>query len=324
MKLPAFFSDIVNEALGEPVPIRRVIEQYPDLRVELPVPANSISAYGSVVSWHDWGKAPVDRWPRRPPGTLLGWKYYAGDSYRSFTVQRPEFEQFGSSHLTENWQCDIQTVTGLAFSKSELTEFQSLDAMVESKSPEMIDAITEEKLQANLAHNEIRILRPGSVSDHFARYLWDGGRIFLMNDGGSHHFAAARYIAARLERPVPLSGSLYTFGINPAALEALRADFDMFAISHDAAPANAFRDSMEKYRATYLSQYLPRPYDQHTAILLPRSEPRSAKVAAVLRENGFFDLGEHLGQLVAKQAITEAYQPAAAVTLSPSRQRPRA
>ena len=88
----------------------------------------------------------------------------------------------------------------------------------------------------------------------------------------------------------------------PAALNALQRDFDMFVVSHKPAPANAFHHDMAKYRATYLSQYLPRPYEQHTAILLPRSEPRSAKVAAVLRENGFFDLGEHLGQPVAKQA----------------------
>lgn len=320
MRLFSILHGMLREALGEAVPIHRLLEQYPNLRVELPEPAGSISAYDSVVSWHDWGKASANDWPRRPLGSLLGWKYFAGDSYRSFTVHRSEFEQFGTCRIDENWQCDIQAVEGLAASKSELTDFQSLDAMVETNSKAMIDAITEEKLQANLAHNEIRILRPGSVSDHFARYLWDGGRIFLMNHGGSHHFAAARYIAARLKRPVPLSGSQYTYGINPAALQALRADFEIFVISHKPAPANAFRDAMKQYRATYLTQYLPRPYEQHTAILLPRSEPRSVKVATVLRENGFFDLGEYLGQLVVKQAITEANAPVAA-TLNPSRER---
>lgn len=70
-----------------------------------------------------------------------------------------------------------------------------MDDMVVRNSPEMIDEISPAKLAKNLAWDEIRIISHVD-HDYFATWAWDG-RVFLMNSGGSHHFAAAKYIAAR-------------------------------------------------------------------------------------------------------------------------------
>ncbi|CAM5427238.1 putative protein OS=Stutzerimonas stutzeri OX=316 GN=CXK94_17845 PE=4 SV=1 [Stutzerimonas stutzeri] len=80
-----------------------------------------------------------------------------------------------------------------------------MDDMVVRNSPEMIDEISPAKLAKNLAWDEIRIISHVD-HDYFATWAWDG-RVFLMNSGGSHHFAAAKYIAARLEQPVELTGT---------------------------------------------------------------------------------------------------------------------
>lgn len=123
-----------------------------------------------------------------------------------------------------------------------------------------------------------------------------------MNSGGSHHFAAARYIATRLKTPVPLHGRLRTYSIKPKAVDSLTRDFEMFVIPETTEARMGFFYAMQSFRATYLWQILPRPVrDTSCAILLPKSEPRSAKVAAVLREAKVFDLSSYLQALVAQQ-----------------------
>lgn len=276
-----------------------LIDENPSMCVQLTAPEQVIDA-NKVVQWQDWGGHSMDHWPHRKRGTMLGWKQSAG-GYSSFESHRPEFENFGRCEVEDQWSCDIQDVTGLSSSKSNLEKFTSLDSMVETNSREMINEITEDKLHENLAHGEIRILHRDSTSDHFARYRWDG-RTLLMNSGGSHHFAAARYIASRINRRVPLHGRLHTYSISPLALGALLRDFDMFAISDDAAISNGFHNAMMMFRATYLWQHLPRPYEHARAILLPKHERRSMRVSRALREAGMFDIGAHLLALTDRQA----------------------
>ncbi|HCF2896160.1 TPA: hypothetical protein NID31_006287, partial [Pseudomonas aeruginosa] len=150
--------------------------------------------------------------------------------------------------------------------------------------------------------SEIRILHREDPSDHFACYRWDG-RLFLMNSGGSHHFAAARYIASRLRHSVPLQGRLKVYGLNSASVGSLARDFEIFALRDDPAGYMAFHDAMRAYGAAYLHRRLPRPYDDCRAVFLPRGDVRSLRVAAVLQELGFFDLGDHLQELTRRFAL---------------------
>lgn len=287
--------DSIKEDLGSPASLYHLIESMPELRATLVEPAKSICAH-DIVPWHTWGTPPViANWPHRARGQLMGWRYSSG-SYASFIEERDEFINFGTCHRDNEWTCDIQEITGLATSKSPIHEFSDLDEFVEIRSPELIDTITEENLRKNLAHNEIRILIPGNTDDFLIQHRWDG-RLFLMNYGGSHHFAAARYIASRLNVPVPIRGKLLTYGINPKALNSLQQNYDIFVISNIPENVNGFFDAMMNFRATYLWQLLPRPYDDKRAVMLPKNEPRSAEVAKVLRSAGFFDLVEHLNEL---------------------------
>lgn len=229
----------------------------------------------------------------------MGWKQRDSYSSGSFLLHRPEYAQLGQCQMTDDWRCDITDVDGFAASKSELADFTSTDQMVATNSRDMIDAITHEKLAKNLAHREIRIIHsPGS--DHFRRYAWDG-RLFLINSGGSHHFAAAKYIAGRLPESVPLRGQLQTYSLNALAIASLRRDFEMFVIS-DATPISlGFHDAMVAFRATWLWHPMPRPFADAKAILLPKAERRSMLVAERLRRAGVADLGAHLAHLAATQ-----------------------
>lgn len=283
------FIHLIREACGDPATLRELLELNPMISVPLEESSKSIDLR-KIVRWHDWGDAPTER-------RVIGWRF-DGYDYRSFYLEDEYFRGFGSSQVTEGWMCDIQDVVGLAHSKTELSEYHSLDSMVEAKSPEMITPISHEKLNTNLGWPEVRIMRDKS-SDYFIRYEWDG-RLFLVNSGGSHHFAAARYVASRLGVRVPLKAKLYSYSINQMAVQKIRRDFEVFAISHQSKIFLEFQDAMRNYRVTYFWRRLPMPHHDQDAVLLPRAESRSMKVAAILKAAGAFDLGIYLQKLATK------------------------
>lgn len=292
--------DDIREDLGRPVRLLRLLADAPQMRAALNVPSKSIAA-SSVVQWHELGSCSPLKFPRRKRGELLGWKH-SGGRWSSFYLERSEFAQIGQLEVLEDWAVDLAAIDGFGASKSDLYTFSSTDEMVESNSTEMISEITPQGLASNLAHSEIRIIHQPESNDYFARFLWDG-RLWLINDGGSHHTAAAKYIAARLGQPVNLKGALRTYSLNGHAIASLCRDFEMFVVNDDEpSVANAFFEAMQSFRATWLWHALPRPYHEGTkAILLPRNELRSMRVAAELRKAGFIDLGVYLTGLVAQQ-----------------------
>lgn len=280
-----------QESLGFPASLAQRLNDMPDMLVQ-PEPLSASINGRDVVRWDRFGHSFNGR-----EGVIRGWSDVGG-YYQSFDLKRPELLSFGEKEEIPYWECDIQQVNAFYASKSDLSAFSSPDAMVEANSQEMITPMTEEKLWENLQHGEIRILQPNS-GDFFKQYLWDD-RTILANDGGSHHFAAARYLARRLGISVHLSGRLYRHRINPVALETLRHDFDMFVIARE---NGAFHNAMARCLATYFWVPLPCGFcEQGVAILLPKGEVKSARAAVQLWKAGAFDLGAYLSELVDKQA----------------------
>jgi hypothetical protein len=295
-----FFFDSARESLGVPARVMRLLDEHPDLCVQLHTPSAHIGL-SSVVPWQDWAERPCNIYRERNAGWAVGWKQ-SGDRYTSFEATLPALVRLTKRSTDENWSCDIRDVQGLAASKSNLHEFLSMDAMVEANSQEMIANITTAGLQQNLAHKEIRIIHGTPGDDYFLRHRWDG-RVFLMNSGGSHHFAAAKYIAARLSASVVLTGRLRTLSLDPAAVFELCDEYEVFAISDTPRLSVAFDSAMRIYGAAYLWRDMPTPWEHARAILLPRSERKSRKVAQALRAAGAFDIGQHLFGLAYAHAV---------------------
>ncbi|ART57229.1 hypothetical protein CBP36_20190 (plasmid) [Acidovorax carolinensis] len=152
--------------------------------------------------------------------------------------------------------------------------------------------------------------------DNFVRHQWDG-RLFLENEDGSHHLAAAKYIAARLPERVRLHGTLKNYSLSTNAVASLRHDFEMFAVSGEQEVFNRFFDAMQSFRATWLTHSLPPPFDKEHAILLPKNEARSVKVARVLRQAGIADLGQHLTNLASAQVRDTTARANRPITVKP-------
>lgn len=290
--------DFFAEDLGaRPTSLQRVLLQHPELRVELATPPTNIDVR-SVVFWHDLGKPDYRRWPHYERGDLLGWTDRGGH-YESTRLYRQEFDQIGRLAVSREWTCDLQELHGFYCSKSDLAKFADMDSMAEANCSRLISEISPAQLDKMLAHG-LRVLRSTRTTDHFTRFAWDG-RLWLANTDGSHHLAAAKYIAARLGLSVPLRGALHTHWLDPVPLASLREDFEIFVLGGGPGAYNAFNDAMRAFRATWFWHDLPRPYDHARAVLLPRAEERSARVARELHAAGIEDLGAFLAALVARQ-----------------------
>lgn len=287
--------DSLREDFGYPARLMQLLQEKPSIRVDLNAPAPCIDA-ASVVSWHKLGLSPDSH---LECGEMMGWRTVGGH-YGSFTLTRPEYAQIGRCAITANWTCDIGELQGFSNSKSRLNEFASTDAMVQVKSRDLIDTISAEKLAENLAHKQIGIIHNPTTSDFFARFLWDT-RVFLMNNGGSHHLAAAKYIATRLPQKVPLCANLHAYSLDANAIASLCRDFEIFVVSDEPSICNAFGDAMRTFKATWLWHLLPAHYGDARAVLLPRNEARSMRAGAALRQYGVVDLGAYLTDLAASQ-----------------------
>ena len=285
------------ERLRFPASLWSLIILMPELRVTAIPEFKSISVDG-VVNWSDWNaNKPCDH-------VVSGWQ---PDSwgYSKCNIQIQAFQNFVCAHTIQNWRCDIQELEGFSNSKSNLFDFDSLNKMVAINSQEMINPITQEKLKENLAHKEIRIIHAKSAGDYFHRYAWDG-RVFLINSGGSHHLAAARYIASRLHKKVPLEGKLSNHQLNPEAVNALCDDFYVFIIPSAYVVTSGFKNAMKSFGATYYWRPMPRPlHKDYRAIFLPKKEKLSLIVAESLIQAKCLELGEYLISLCSFQLDNE-------------------
>lgn len=279
-----------------PVRFTRTLAENPDIRMLIEEPPKVVAAR-SVVEWNAWYSHRL--YERYSKTTLHGRCKVAGFGYTGTTIEVPELAELVKCEVIENWDCEIREIDGLSASKGPIEKVEGMDNFAEQHCKSFIDEISEEKLLKNLAHDEIRIIHNKNTCDHFACYEWDG-RTFLMNSGGSHHFAAARYIAGKLDRPVNLQGKLYRYRLNPIALDLLRRKFDIFVIKIDSAYGKLY-DPLSAFQASFFTLDLPRPYEGVNAIFLPRTERRSMRVADAFRNAKYFDLGEHLTEIADRQ-----------------------
>lgn len=287
-------SDHVRQSLGDPVRLRRLLGNRPDFKAQLLAPADNIDM-ASVPMWHrlnEIGSGVAGR--RNGRLELTGWRN-EHHHYCSFTASCPALANLVRHRVFDSWAFDLQDVHGFAASKSKLETFSSMNEMVLRNSKEMIDDVSAEGLWKNLAHDEIRLLHE-KPTDWLQVHQWDQ-RMFVVNDGGSHHLAAAKYIAERLAVEVPLRAPLHYYSIDPDAVALLRGDYDIYLVSDKPELANAFFDAMQSYGATWLWHALPQPYEEARAIFLPREEAQSMRVSQALREAGFAELGQHLADV---------------------------
>ena len=159
--------------------------------------------------------------------------------------------------------------------------------------PGLVTPVNEEHLRENMQYWELRLHRM-----RFAEYPWTERKLYWLNEGGSHHFAAARYQACRLGISVPLTGRLSRFHVNMQMVSALCQQWHLFAIPADERLACFFR-AMIAFECPFGNSELPR--NMHNTIKsgvklklvwLERGHTKADIVADVLATAGFPDFGD--------------------------------
>jgi len=294
--------DDIRQSFGSPIKVSKLLAKYPSLIMTLEEPQRSISAY-STVPWHEFGYDFGLTFPRKRKGVLTGWKW--SGYWHSFSVQREEYDRIEVEKTQENWTVDITAIDGFGASKEDLRLFESVDEMAKRTYKNLIEDISVDGLKRCLSHHGIALIHnPKKTTDFFFTYAWDG-RLWLSNTDGSHHTAAAQYIARRLKKPVPLTGRLRTYEINGDALRSLFSDYEVFAVDmSDPFAACAFNDAMKDIRATWLWHHLPKPYHGNgKAVFFPKNDRRSMLVASEFRRAGGVDLAAFLLSLASPKAM---------------------
>jgi len=283
----------IGDDIGRLSTFRETLAQLPPCPT--PIDRSHSVAFRDIVAWHGWGGYGCDS-HGEGPGIVRGWKHTRW-GYESQSA--PLLADFGVTSVVDSWWCEIQDVHGLSASKSELSDFDSLDDLVETNSREMIRCIDQAWLDKNLAHDQIRILRSPS-NDCFSRYQWDG-RIYLLNSGGSHHFSAARYIAKRIGVEVPLTGPLHEHSLNSAVVQDVTSRFEILAAPQDWPPHHSLHDLMRVNGVSYYWKFLPKPWETYRAIFLAKNEPRALRMAGLLKDKGLLDVGASLSTILSQQ-----------------------
>lgn len=251
----------------------------------------------SVVYWQDWMSFSLSSIHSRP------WTIdYRKPGYQrrleSHSLAVPEVQQLIRKENIPHFSCDITDIRGISASKSMDHDIRDIDEFPVLRCRELAEPVTEEHLRKNMRHWELRLDRM-----LFAEYPWAERRLYWLNDGGSHHFGAARYQACRLGIAVPLTGRLCRYGVNVPMISAIRQQWHLFAIPADEL-FGSFFDAMNAFECPFGNSGLPRHmHDTDKSgvdlklVWLERGHPRASAVADVLSAAGFPDFGKQLQQL---------------------------
>jgi hypothetical protein len=304
------FTKLVHSYLDKVMPhsLQHFIERNPSMRFDYPVPHESIYLAGEI-QWSRIGETTdYQRMPRSISKPLFGRRDTPDLGYADEMTVLLLQSLFIRSERP-NFSCDIKSVYGLSASKSRLENFFSLSEFAQFRCKSLIADVTLEGFHKNLAHTEIRIIHsPGR--DSFYRHAWDW-KLYLQNQGGSHHFAAAHHIAQELNIDFTLSGTLIQDEINLIAAHELSRQFHMLVISGNS--RLIMREALAcGFGLNYLEVPLPLPrleqydplhVDEPCAIFLPKGDRKSAPVAQLLKQRGFTDLARVFDDMVKLQTI---------------------
>jgi len=201
-------------------------------------------------------------------------------------LECPALEQFCSPRSFGAVTLDIREITCLSASKGPLASSETLDDFAVSECRREIGSGTSEQLEACLRYYGVRLASPfKDDGEELVAVAWSGGTICWPNSDGSHHFAAARYIAGVLQQPVPITASLTSYSISHEAVAMLAQDFFAWVMpDHD--KTWLFIRMIHQYGLEVGIATMPRPYRNKLLILLPRGSAGASQVKSMITASG--------------------------------------
>ncbi|HHE3463239.1 DUF6685 family protein [Pasteurella multocida] len=265
--------------------------------------------------------------PKLPPSNILGdkryfWEFFSGHCiewcYRKYEGRvgssfnrefLPIFKNLLSSKIIPDWKCEIQTITNVSCSKSCLSDFTDLNDVVTQDSQDLIFELTLENLVKNMNHYESKIFHESTQT--VSCELWS--KTFTWhNTGGSHHFAAARYIANKLDEEVELTAKLELTYLDEQKFHDLFSKYEIFLISSK--NAEQYHILFETLLNSKVS-FITAPIDSHfnddkdysslRLLAFYRADKKSGPIVELFKNSTVLDLYGYFYTLILQQPCTQ-------------------
>lgn len=185
----------------------------------------------------------------------------------------------------------ISEVVGLSASKSDLSEFESLDDLAYKaiqEKPEKFDFKKNGKSFDEIL--ELSCISSRHLANGTANFLeheWDP-RLFIINSDGSHSFAVARLMASLEGQDPEITMPLIRHEIDKEKLEELERQMHTFILQEPVATMNALLESLEMSRIKFTSDYVDLRTNGRSLLILglDKENERAMKVAKALSQAG--------------------------------------
>ena len=202
-----------------------------------------------------------------------------------------ELRQLIEEKNINSYEVELNQVVGLSNSKNNLSSVGNLDEFAIKYCSNYINDLSENRLNEMLSHKEIRIIHAEAYGDFFKRFSWREG-IFLINNGGSHHFSAARYIAARLNKKIILKGRMVDCKLSKFAIERLMDKYTIFLIEKNMYLKGSLLEYFKNTRNSFIHLETDLIMNVPGDFLIIENE--NEIIINAFKENNFFDVGQYL------------------------------
>lgn len=273
-----FIAEPIYDFFKYPKKLKMDLARMPSIKIKMEIP-HKVACSHQIIRWDQWQEDYYDS------------KYKLGQN----TGDIPELECLTVKEINPNWSCDIGDVAGLSASKADLRKFKTLDDFAISTS--FANEITEDNFHKNLAWENRRII----TDPYFKQYGWDNNRVHLSNSGGSHHFAAARYLAGKLSKKVTIKGKLVSCKLSPVSVRSLLNKFNLHAVP---SPYGILIiEQCWSFKVAYGVFRAPRPFVGVEIIFLPKQNKGALAISSMLEKNGVFNFGQLLSYSLKQQEM---------------------
>lgn len=209
--------------------------------------------------------------------------------------------QWAISTTMEDFAFDITEIDGIGRGKSSGKYFPTVQAFGLDFTEYKKTEVSANGLAKMLAHGEVRLIHsPGA--EQLGVQMWDG-RLFLHNDGGSHHLAGAAYISRTCSIPVQIQSKLIITALNVAAVDWLLSAFVPLAIHKKGLGQSGLPLVVAKLAGSCYEMRVAGNLCEDTRILLvPRNAGPTSDIVTALISAGALDLTAWFRTLLQQQA----------------------
>lgn len=253
----------------------------------------------SVAKWELWSRnldyqpLPIEYWE------------FSTEEHRHYkkSIHIGALGNLIKCEIIENGTLDIKEIKGIAASKSDSYFFSSIEKFATVRCQKFIGSGQSESLHKNMKWREIW--------QHNLKFMdksWSDHSPFWMNSGGSHHFAAAHYIATINDLSYQLEGKIKRFSVNKHSAEKLVSEWDMFLIDNTSL-YTGFLEAMRSFKCDFCVSDIPRRLFKNETdksnkqnrvriVFLKKDNFKSNQVAKYLKKSGFVSFNIYVNRLV--------------------------